>query len=253
MSGAPGEIRAFDELTEAASLAPEQERLAALTPTRWELPDRPIVVAGAFVAFARGEQGPGHAGDHAHVGAAATRDTAELTRVVVHGLAGAAYAPGLLAAREGAMLEAALRELVATGVQPDVLLIDATGCDHPRRAGLALHLGARLELPSVGVTHRPLLATGPEPDDEAGAWTELVIGTEVVGRWLRTKRGVRPLAIHAGWRTDPDSAIEVVRRVTAAMRTPEPLRLARTAAREARSAARAGPTDPDRRPASDAQ
>ena len=237
---------AFDDLTEANELVREQERLAALTPPRWELPDRPIVVTGAFVAFARGEQGPGHSGDHAHVGAAAVRDDIELARVVVEGVAGAAYAPGLLAAREGAMLEAAVRALLATGVQPDVLLIDATGRDHPRRAGLALHLGAKLGLPSVGVTHRPLLATGPEPADEAGAWSELVIDGDVVGRWLRTRRGVRPLAIHAGWRTDPDTAIAVTGRVTGAARTPEPLRLARTAAREARSAARSASLHPDR-------
>lgn len=229
-------MHGFDVLTEAADLVREQERLATLTPAAWQLPDRPIVVAGAFVAFARGEQGPGRAGDHAHIGAAATGETTELARVVVEGVAGAAYAPGLLAAREGAMLEAALRALLTAGVQPDVLLIDATGRDHPRRAGLALHLGARLDLPSVGVTHRPLLATGPEPGDEVGAWTELVIDGDVVGRWLRTKRDVRPLAVHAGWRTDPATAIEVVRHVTAAARTPEPLRLARTAARQARSA-----------------
>jgi deoxyribonuclease V len=242
VSAAPDDLRGFDDLTEADALIMEQERLAAVVPTLWRPPDRPIVVAGAFVAFARGEQGPGRAGDHAHVGAAATRDTTELERVVVEGVAGAAYAPGLLAAREGAMLEVALRTLVATGVQPDVLLIDATGRDHPRRAGLALHLGAMLDLPSVGVTHRPLLATGPEPGDEVGAWTELVIDGDVVGRWLRTKRGVRPLAIHAGWRTEPDSAVEVVGRVTATARTPEPLRVARTAARQARSAARSSST-----------
>ena len=237
---------AFDELTEANDLVREQRRLAALAPPLWELPDRPIVVAGGFVAFARGEQGPGHAGDHAHVGAAATRDDTELARVVVEGVAGSAYAPGLLAAREGGMLETSIRALLATGSRPDVLLIDATGRDHPRRAGLALHLGAMLDLPSVGVTHRPLLATGHEPGDEAGAWSDLVIDGDVVGRWLRTRRGVRPLAIHAGWRTDPDTAIEVALRVTSAARTPEPLRLARTAAREARSAARSVPRHLDR-------
>lgn len=233
--GVPDDLAAFDELTEPADLVAEQQRLAALTPPAWTLPDRPIVVVGVFVAFARGEHGPGRAGDRAHVGAAATRDSMELARVVIEGEAGAAYAPGLLAAREGAMLEAAVRGLLAAGVRPDVLLIDATGRDHPRRAGLALHLGARLELPTVGVTHRPLLATGPGPGDAPGDRSDLVIDGEVVGRWLRTQRGVRPLAVHAGWRTDPDTATEVVRRVTAAVRTPEPLRLARTAAREARA------------------
>jgi deoxyribonuclease V len=228
-------MRTFDELTEAADLEAEQRQMAALAPEPWRPGVGPIVVAGAFVAFARGEQGPGRIGDHAHVGAAATRDTTELARVVVEGGTGASYAPGLLAAREGALLEAGLRALIDRGVQPDVLLIDATGRDHPRRAGLALHLGARLELPSVGVTHRPLLASGPEPDDAAGAWTDLTLDGEVVGRWLRTRRNTRPLAVHAGWRTDPETATVVVLRVVGRFRTPEPLRLARCAAREARA------------------
>lgn len=230
-------MRDFDELTEAADLEAEQLALAALTPEPWQPGPGALVVVGAFVAFARGEQGPGRPGDHAHVGAAATRDTDELVRIVVEGEAGASYAPGLLAAREGALLAAALRALLATGVEPDVLLIDATGRDHPRRGGLALHLGAVFDLPSVGVTHRPLQAGGPEPDDVAGAWTELTLGDEVVGRWVRTRRGTRPLAVHAGWRTEPATAADVVLRVVDRFRTPEPLRLARCAAREARAEA----------------
>jgi deoxyribonuclease V len=117
-----------------------------------------------------------------------------------------------------------------------VLLIDATGTDHPRGAGLALHLGAVLDVPTVGVTHRPLLATGPEPQNRRGASTELKLGDRTVGRWLRTQEDVRPLAVHAAWRSDDRTAVEVVMRVTARARTPEPLRLARMAAREARAA-----------------
>jgi deoxyribonuclease V len=213
----------------------EQRRLAALRPSPWQPGLGALVVGGAFVAFARGEQGPGHAGDRAFVGAAATRDTTEVARVVVDGRAPAPYRAGMLAAREGALLEAALRAVRAAGVGLDVVLVDATGRDHPRRAGLALHLGAVLDLPTIGVTHRPLLATGPEPGEEAGATSDLVLDGEVVGSWLRTRRGTRPLAVHAAWRTDERVAAEVVRRVTASARTPEPLRLARTAAREERS------------------
>lgn len=216
-------------------LVREQHRLAALTPPPWSPDPHGIVAGGAFVAFARGEQGPGRPGDRAHIGAAATRDTEELARLVVTGRAGASYAPGLLAAREGRMLEAAIRALLATGVEPDVVLVDATGRDHPRRAGMALHLGVVLDVPTVGVTHRPLLATGPDPPDERGASTELRLGGDVVGRWLRTRAGVRPVAVHAAWRTDDRTAADVVMRVVADARTPEPLRLARTAAREARA------------------
>ena len=133
------------------------------------------------------------------------------------------------------MLEAAVRTLRDTGVRIDVVLVDATGRDHPRGAGLALHLGAVLDLPTVGVTHRPLLATGPEPADDVGAWTDLVLDGVVVGCWLRTQRRVRPLAVHAAWRTNARVAVQVVRRVTAKARTPEPLRRARVAARVARA------------------
>jgi deoxyribonuclease V len=213
----------------------EQHRLAALAPTPWHPPSGDLVVGGAFVAFARGQQGPGHAGDRAFVGAAATLGTNELARVVVEGRAGAPYRAGYLAAREGVMLQAAMRALQAGCAPLDVVLVDATGRDHPRGAGLALHLGAVLEVPSVGVTHRPLDATGLEPPGEAGASTELVLHGVVVGRWLRTQQGTRPLAVHAGWRTDASAAVQVVLRATARARTPEPLRLARTAARDARA------------------
>ncbi|MGH9014594.1 MAG: endonuclease V, partial [Acidimicrobiia bacterium] len=112
-----------------------------------------------------------------------------------------------------------------------------TGRDHPRRAGLALHLGAALDVPSVGVTHRPLRATGDEPADEAGVWTALVLDGDVVGAWLRTRRGARPLAVHAAWRTDVATAVDVVGRCIARARTPEPLRQARVVARRARAEA----------------
>jgi deoxyribonuclease V len=151
---------------------------------------------------------------------------------VVRGPAGYRYSPGLLALREGPLLEAAVRSLPYT---PDVLIVDATGRDHPRRAGLALHLGAVLDLPSVGVTHRPLLAKGQMPANEDGATSPLSLNGELVGHWVRTRRGIRPLAVHAAWRTTPDITVPVVLALCRGHRAPEPLRLARRAAREARA------------------
>lgn len=221
--------------TTAAALAAEQTRLAALTPEPWRPPDRPLLVAAAFVAFARGEQGPGHPGDRAVVGAVLLYGSRVLTEAVVPGVAGASYVPGLLALREGPMLAAALAALPGA---PDVLLVDATGRDHPRRAGLALHVGAALSLPSVGVTHRPLRATGPDPGQAPGSTSPLSLDDDDVARWVRTARGVRPVVAHAGWRTDAEVASAVVGRCAAGHRTPEPLRQARRVAREARAAAR---------------
>jgi deoxyinosine 3'endonuclease (endonuclease V) len=76
------------------------------------------------------------------------------------------YAPGLLALREGPLLEAGVQSLP---LAPEVLIVGATVCDHPRRAGLALHPGARLEVPTIAVTDRPLLASGAWPPDEPGS------------------------------------------------------------------------------------
>ena len=228
-------VDGFVGMDDLARLEDEQRRLASLTPPPWHPDPGPVVCGGVFVAYAPGQEGPGRTGDRALVGAVATRDTTELARVVIEGGAGAPYQPGYLAAREGAMIEDALRALVATGVQPDVILVDATGRDHARRAGLALHVGAVLDVPTVGVTHRPLLASGPEPEDVVGATSELQLDGVIVGRWLRVHEGVRPLAVHSAWRTDDRTAVVVVSRVTGEARTPEPLRLARTVARVTRA------------------
>jgi deoxyribonuclease V len=158
-----------------------------------------------------------------------------LASAVVSGQAGAAYQPGLLALREGPALEAAVRALDR---EPDVLLVDATGRDHPRGAGLALHLGAVLDLPTVGVTHRLLVAEGAWPEDRQGAMAPFKVAGEVAGYWVRTRGGTRPLAIHAAWRTDPATAVDVVLACLHRRRTPEPIRRARRLARTARARAR---------------
>lgn len=209
--------------TQEALVAWQDELARAAPPASTELG----AAGGCFVCFPRGETGPGARGDRAWAAAAAGLQTA-----VVEGEAGAPYVPGLLALREGPLLEAAVRALPRP---PAVLLVDATGRDHPRRAGLATSLGSVLDLPTLGVTHRPLVATGDWPADERGATAPLLIGDETVACWLRVRRSARPLAVHPAWRTDLDTAVAVVLDATRRVRTPEPLRAARTAARRARS------------------
>lgn len=208
-------------------LIAEQQRLASANPELWS-PGSGARVGGCFVCFERGGHGPGRKGDRGWA-AACLGDVA----VAVSGEAAAPYEAGLLALREGALLARAVQAL---GRRADVLLVNATGRDHPRRAGLAIHLGAALDVPTVGVTHRPLLAGGAWPPDEPGAASPLLLDGERVGAWLRTRSGTRPLAVHAAWRTDADVAVEIVRAATRGARTPEPLRNARRAAREARAA-----------------
>src|SRR5262249_52777864 len=121
-----------------------QEQLAAQPVTLWR-PCGRFVVGACYVCFAQARAGRGEVGD---IGWAAATLNGEET--VTSGPAPYGYEAGLLALREGALLEGAVRGLPRT---PDVVLVDATGRDHPRRAGLALHLGAVLGMPTVGVTH----------------------------------------------------------------------------------------------------
>ncbi|HEY7258607.1 MAG TPA: endonuclease V [Gaiellales bacterium] len=212
-----------------------QTAIAKLTPPPWDPPADPLV-AGCFVSFPRGGHGAGGAGDPAVAAAVTLLDGRIVATHVAHGAAGAAYAPGLLALREGALLEAALLGL---DPRPDVVLLDATGRDHPRRAGLTVHVGWTLDLPTIGVTHRPLQAQGAWPADVRGAVSPLRNGDDIVGQWLRTRAGTRPLAVHAGWRTTAATACAVVLPLCR-VRTPEPLRQARRLARMGRTALSAG-------------
>jgi deoxyribonuclease V len=217
----------------AADLVEVQRALADAKPPPWRPPAEPafLAVGAVAICFPRGTSGPGARGDRAWAAATVMRGRRTLAEATAVGRATAPYEAGLLALREGPMLEAAVRALHEA---PDVLLVDATGRDHPRRAGLALHLGAVLGVPTVGVTHRPLLAEGDWPADPKGEAAPLVLEGEQVGAWVRRREHVRPVAAHPAWRTDTDTAVAIVLRTAGSHRTPEPLRRARRLARLAR-------------------
>jgi deoxyribonuclease V len=225
----------------SAKLVEMQRALAQEAPAGWTPPTGDFLAGGCFVCFPRGRTGPGDQGDPAWAGAVLMRGRHRVAQHVTTDIAGAPYESGLLALRMGAVLDRVVRGLPE---RPDVLLVDATGLDHPRRAGMTLHLGAVLDLPTVGLTHRPLLAAGATPANHAGATSPLLIDGEVVGYWLRMRAGVRPLAVHAGWRVDAAAAVDVVRRCSFTWRTPEPLREARRVARTARDCARGSDISP---------
>jgi deoxyribonuclease V len=214
-----------------------QRELSGLAPEAWVPGEEPWAIGACFVCFGRGGPGPGSGGEPGWAGAAVLREGRVVDQVAVRGEAGAPYHPGLLALREGPLLEQAVRCLAR---RPDVLLVNATGRDHPRRAGLALHLGALLDIPTVGVTHRPLVATGEWPPEHGGARAAAFAGGEVVGYWVRTRARARPLVAHAAWRSDAETAATVVLAGAIRARTPEPLRTARRLARESRAAAATG-------------
>jgi deoxyinosine 3'endonuclease (endonuclease V)/8-oxo-dGTP pyrophosphatase MutT (NUDIX family) len=225
---------------DAAGLVEVQRALGRAAAPRWQRPAGPLRVGACFVCFDRHPAGRVQgAGPELGWAAAAVASGRRLLAVAtVSGPAAAPYRPAQLALREGPLLDAAVRALA---VPPDVLIVNATGRDHPRRAGLALHLGAVLGLPTVGVSNRPLSAEGAWPADERGATAPLLLDGELVGYWLRTRPGARPLAVHAAWRTTPEDAVTIVLAAIRRARTPFPLRRARQAARTARSAGRHRP------------
>jgi len=220
--------------TDAHALAAVQRQLADAAPGMWSPGGGQPLVGACWVCFPRGLTGPGSADDPAWAAALVVSGGDVVCRRVVAGVAGAPYVPGLLALRVGPLMERAVQGLAT---RPDVLLLDATGRDHPRGGGLALHLGAVLGMPTVGITHRPLLAHGAWPDDRRGATSPLRLDDRVVGCWMRTQPSVRPLVVHPGWQVDLATAVDLVGSASVRWRTPEPLRRARHLARRARHTA----------------
>jgi len=133
------------------------------------------------------------------------------------------YVPGLLAFREGPVVLAALAELTD---RPDVLMFDAQGIAHPRRMGLATHLGLLLNIPSVGCAKSRLTGKYTEPDRRKGSWTPLLDGDEVIGAVVRTRDGVRPVFVSVGHLMDLETAVSLTLSCTTRYRLPEPTRWA---------------------------
>ncbi|MBI5850236.1 MAG: endonuclease V [Planctomycetes bacterium] len=180
----------------------------------------PRLVAGIDVSIASGA---------AH--AAVALFDLERWRVVEIARAGAAvtfpYVPGLLAFREVPVVLAAWRRL---RTRPDLLLVDGHGTIHPRRFGLACHLGVVLDLPAIGVGKTRLCGQARQPGPRRGAATRVLLGGEVVGRLLRTRDGVAPLWISIGHRITLDDAVRMTLRCGSRFRLPDPIRAAHAAA-----------------------
>ncbi|MGH8445616.1 MAG: deoxyribonuclease V [Solimonas sp.] len=133
------------------------------------------------------------------------------------------YVPGLLSFRELPALMQALRELPR---QADLVFIDGHGIAHPRRLGIAAHLGVASGLPTVGVAKSLLVGRHDEPGPLRGARAELYHGADLIGTVLRSKDGVAPLIVSPGHRVSLAQAPELVLRFGRRYRLPEPTRLA---------------------------
>ena len=141
------------------------------------------------------------------------------------------YVPGLLSFRELPSVVGALRE-VQTEV--DALILDAQGIAHPRRMGLASHLGIFLDVPTVGCAKSLLVGSFEEPAREKGSATDLVHRGEVVGKVLRTRDGVSPVYVSVGNGIDLQSSVELVLACCTRYRLPETTRQAHAAANKLR-------------------
>lgn len=137
------------------------------------------------------------------------------------------YVPGLLSFRESPLVLAAFEKLSA---MPDLLLVDGQGLAHPRRLGLACHLGLLLDLPAIGCAKSLLWGQHDPVGIEVGDWAEVRDGEEVIGAALRTRQGVSPVYVSIGHRVSLETAISWILSCCRGYRIPEPLRLAHRAA-----------------------
>jgi deoxyribonuclease V len=137
------------------------------------------------------------------------------------------YVPGLLSFREAPLTLAACEKLTLT---PDVFLVDGQGIAHPRRLGIASHLGLCLGVPTVGCAKSRLIGEHDEPGQAAGSYTDLIDNGEVIGSVLRTRAGVKPVYVSIGHNIDLASAVSLVLACCKGYRLPEPARLAHQAA-----------------------
>jgi deoxyribonuclease V len=138
--------------------------------------------------------------------------------------------PGLLAFREIPLLLAALERLDR---RPEVLVCDGYGIAHPRRFGLASHLGVLLDLPSFGVAKNEFIGVYAEPGPRRGDWSPLSEGEEVLGRAVRTRTGVKPVYVSVGHRIGLADATDLTVRLSTRFRVPEPTRQADILSRQA--------------------
>ena len=200
--------------TEAVAI---QRRLRTFVVTEGRVP-APKLVAGADVSW-DDSSGLGYAG----VVVLRWPGLAEVERVGVRGRATFPYVPGLLTFREGPLLLAAFARLAS---DPDLVFFDGQGFAHPRRMGIACHLGLLLDRPAIGCAKSLLCGEHREPGLRRGCRTALRHQGERVGVALRTRDGVRPIYVSVGPRVGLEEAARLALRCCDGTRIPRPTRLA---------------------------
>ena len=133
------------------------------------------------------------------------------------------YIPGLLTFREAPVLLQAFYRLTSL---PDVILLDGQGIAHPRRLGIAAHLGLLLNRPSIGCGKSRLVGHHENPGEAPGSFVPLMDGEETIGAVVRTRGGVKPIYISPGHKMDVEHSVRLILSLCRGYRIPEPLRQA---------------------------
>ncbi|MGO2241072.1 MAG: deoxyribonuclease V [Halomonas sp.] len=133
------------------------------------------------------------------------------------------YIPGLLSFRE---VPAALGAFAMLSVQPELVMVDGQGIAHPRRLGVAAHLGLWLDLPTIGIAKSRLCGKHAEVGEQRGDWVPLYTGAETIGAAVRSRAKVKPVYVSPGHRVTLDTSLAWVMRCLGRTKLPEPTRLA---------------------------
>jgi deoxyribonuclease V len=195
-----------------------QRGLAARVESADRLPDEIHRVAGIDVGFEEGGRVT-----RAAVAVLAFPSLQLIDTAIARRATGFPYVPGLLSFRE---LPAVLDALASLECMPDIFLCDGQGIAHPRRFGIASHLGVLLDRPSIGVGKTRLVGRHAEPGAQKGDWAPLLDGNEVIGAVVRTRPGVKPVYVSIGHRLCLDTAIRLTLACTPRYRLPETTRQA---------------------------
>ena len=197
-----------------------QEQLRGRVKTRWDRRRRVASVAGVDVSVKNGRA-------RAAIVVVSFPELVPIVQATAESPVGFPYVPGLLSFRECPVVLAACEKLRR---QPHLLLVDGQGIAHPRRLGLASHLGLLLNLPSIGCAKSRLTGAHDEPGETAGAASMLVDQGEIIGAALRTRDRTKVVYVSPGHLIDLAHAVEFVLACCTRFRLPEPIRLAHQAA-----------------------
>ncbi len=211
-------------VTEAADI--QRELRSRIQPAPINL-DKVSYVAGADVSFSRGS-------DEIFAAVVILRypDLTVVEEKTAMTLATFPYIPGFLTFREGPALVEAFKKIETV---PDVVIFDGQGIAHPRRFGIASHMGVLLDLPSVGCAKTVLVGKYSDPGEARGSISPLVKDGDEIGVALRTRTRVSPVFVSIGHKIDLAGAIKTVLSCAPRYRLPEPVRMAHNLSNKART------------------